>query len=66
MHEFAHLFDVILSIYFVPFARIIIFGFIFVIIRKLLVGKSTSAKIFHQLQHTDIFASDLKGRYIFF
>jgi hypothetical protein len=46
MHEFAHLFDVILSIYFVPFARIIIFGFIFVIIRKLLVGKSTSAKIF--------------------
>jgi hypothetical protein len=46
MYKFSHLFDVILSIYFVSFARIIIFGLHLRHYTQLLVAKSTSAKIF--------------------
>jgi hypothetical protein len=66
MYKFAHLFDVVLSIYFVPFAHIIIIGLHFRHYMQLLVAKSTNANtFFHLLQCTCIFASDLKSRYNF-
>jgi hypothetical protein len=65
MYKFAHLFDAVLSIYFVPFARNIIFVRHLRHYSQLLVAKSTSAKIFFPpLQHMGIFASDFKSTYI--